>query len=123
MNIAKILIIDDNEAEHFVIKEVVEEFNEAIKIINAYDGKSGLAQYEEQNIKPDLIFLDINMPGMNGFEFLEEFERSKHNTAVIVMLTSSRLTQDKETCLAHKCVKDFISKSLTIEDLERISKI
>ena len=107
-----ILLIDDNEADNVFHKiritkadvtnhiEVATSGNAALDYIK----KAGEPGQAETNPKPDIIFLDINMPGMNGFEFLEEYkkldERLK-SKVIIVMLTNSLGSTDAAGVHAH----------------------
>lgn len=116
-----ILIIDDSLAEHFLYKEVIQSCDEKIEVHQAYDGQEGLDMIVKEGISPDLIFLDINMPGLNGFEFLEQFESSEHRLDTnIIMLTSSSLDQDKERAFAFDSVTDYILKPLRVNDMQKI---
>jgi CheY-like chemotaxis protein len=72
---------------------------------------------------PDLIFLDINMPGMNGWEFLDEYNKimdPTKNSLVVTMLTTSDNPDDKARAKDWKFVSDFITKPLTKEMMEKI---
>lgn len=72
---------------------------------------------------PDLIFLDINMPQMDGWEFLEEFQKlPEHSLATcsVIMLSSSIDRDDFEKAKTFRVVRDFISKPLTVGILQTL---
>jgi len=58
-------------------------------VLQAYDGQEALEVLKDLDTQPDVIFLDINMPRMNGHEFLEEYSKWDKCSVVIIMLTSS----------------------------------
>lgn len=120
MEITKIMIIDDSEADQFMAVEAIEEFDENIEILQAYDGQEALTALETLDSQPDLIFLDINMPLMNGHEFLAEYTGKKHHNAVIVMLTSSMQEKDKERAISFACVKNYVEKPLVLDNIKDI---
>jgi len=112
-NLNYILLVDDDKiANHYHKLLIKRNLNENIPVKEAYDGKEAL-EFISQNELPYLIFLDINMPGMNGFEFLDSFKSFPNKEkAKIVMLTSSLNDKDKEKAYSYKEVDMFVNKPL-----------
>lgn len=125
-----ILLVDDDEPTNFLNKMILEDVNCAKTIEVAESGRSALTYLEKASQKgnhssPDLIFLDINMPAMNGWEFLEQYsslkQRHKANV-VIVMLTTSLNPDDRAKASKIPDVSGFETKPLTPEKLQSILK-
>lgn len=121
MSMSCVLIVEDSEIDQFLHKSMIEDYNSDIEILMASDGQEALEVLEAADKVPDLIFLDINMPRMNGHEFLEAYcggnceGPDPDKAAVVVMLTSSSQTRDKEKGEAYDCVKQYMQKPLTLE--------
>ena len=125
-----VLLIDDDEPTNTLHTIILEENNFAREIRSVQSGADALAYLENsglasehQNPHPNLIFLDINMPVMNGFEFMEAYEKlpKKHQAdAIVLMLTTSINTRDYEAALANSRVNGFWNKPLTEEILNEI---
>src|SRR5436190_19995991 len=93
-----IMLIDDDEPTNFLSKMLIEEAHCAEHIQVADSGKMALEYLSKSSDCPDLIFLDINMPAMNGWEFLDkyrELEKHKKGKIIIIMLTNSLNPDDK----------------------------
>lgn len=120
MNDLHILLVDDNETDQFFNETLIEDFDPEIKILQAYDGQEALNAIASAEQKPDVILLDINMPGMNGFEFLEEYSKNCDFSTVIVMLSSSDQGDDKQKALSYDCVKSYFVKPLDNEKIRTL---
>jgi len=90
-----IMLIDDDEPTNFLSKLVIKRSNSCEKVENYICAEEALSFLQNNHLEPelpDLILLDINMPGTNGWEFLEEYKKikfSKNNTPPICMITTS----------------------------------
>lgn len=119
-----ILLIEDNEADQFLGEMIISASHPLVRILKARDGEEALEVLEEFGDQPDLILLDINMPRMNGLEFLEVFsEHNKKEIPVVVMLTSSDQELDKQQAQVYKCVKDYLLKPITKDKVEQLDKL
>ena len=125
LQLKHIMLIDDDNIFNFLNKQIIKIDNFAEKVsshINAVNALEELKKFSESNSEcfPDLIFLDINMPVMDGWQFLEEFEKLPDrciSKCKVYMLSSSIDPEDIEKSRTFKTVKDFISKPLTEETL------
>lgn len=120
-----IMLIDDNKIDNFFHERVIKKANAAKTIIIKESGQEALDYLKKVNgnPRPDLIFLDINMPGMNGWEFLEHYkqlDKSLQSGMVVVMLSTSQNPDDKEMARTHGILSDFKTKPLTREMLEDV---
>jgi CheY-like chemotaxis protein len=119
-----ILLIDDDTTDNFFHKKVITEMKIVEKIEVAPDGESGLKWLNRENQPaPEIIFLDINMPRMNGWEFLEEYSKldpSKKAKAIVVMLSSSSSNEEKDKAARFPDIIGFNSKPLTEKSINEI---
>lgn len=121
----KIFLIDDDETSNFLNNILLNQMNIVEKIEISKNGKEALKKVKSsQDLDwPEVILLDINMPVMDGFEFLEEFSKinkSSGKTKVII-LTSSDSKRDLEKAKNYK-IAGYLNKPLTKEKLENIFK-
>ena len=124
MSLSCVMTIDDSEPDQFISKLVIEGYDSEIEVLQAYDGQEALEMLATAERMPEIIFLDINMPRMNGHEFLAAYHaRNEPEVAVVVMLTSSSQEQDKEKSQAYDCVKKYIAKPLETQLMEAIASL
>lgn len=117
----QILLIEDSEADQYIFQYFMKKKKPDVEIIITNDGEHALEVLKKMEAEPDLIFLDINMPVMNGHEFLKEFtEDNSREIPVVIMLTSSDQEQDKAQAMSFKCVKEYLVKPLKAEHIEML---
>lgn len=122
-----VMLVDDNETDNFISKRIIEitQFSKRVEVKNS--GKAAL-EYIKENEKnpeniPSLIFLDINMPIVDGFVFLYEFEKFSElvrNKCKVIILSSSDNKRDIDKIINNNHVIKFITKPLTEVSLEEI---
>ena len=122
-----VLLVDDNDTDNFISKRIIEITKFARRVEVKSSGKSALDylkqhQCEPENI-PNLIFLDINMPIVDGFVFLYEFEKFNElvrSKCKVIILSSSDNKRDIDKIVNNNHVIKFITKPLTEVALDEI---
>jgi CheY-like chemotaxis protein len=117
---AIILIIDDDPIYHKIIYTFINMFSRFKKILSFVDGEEALAYLQthqrDSSLLPEVILLDLNMPGLNGWGFLDEYAllRNKLATPIDIYITTSsddRLDQNRVS--QYPFVKDYVVKPLS----------
>ena len=120
----KVLIIDDDRDDCDLFAEALSDLNAETECYCACDGAIGIQKIMEDQIeRPDIIFLDINMPVMDGWECLSKLKSSdKHNDIPVIMHTTSSLNADKDQArkLGALC---FVTKQSDFKILKRMLEI
>ncbi|MBP2831160.1 response regulator [Aquimarina sp. U1-2] len=122
-------IIDDDTMYVSLIRRIILAKNLCQNLMVFHNGKSAFDYFQvmtssidEKNI-PEIIFLDINMPVMNGWEFLERYtsiENKLKKASALYVVSSSINPVDINRAKNNNAVKDYIVKPVTIADLESI---
>ncbi|WP_010178200.1 response regulator [Aquimarina agarilytica] len=126
--INSILLVDDSKPTNFYNKKVIEISKKVNDVFVAENGLDALdfLYKRKGNQPPNIIFLDINMPKMDGYEFLAKYSNSlapkERENTLIVVLSTTNLEKDRMKMKATGLVHELIEKPLSKEDLDRISK-
>lgn len=124
-----VLLVDDNPSTNFLNKKLLAEIAPETTVFEIEDAMDLLQFLKNEKKsksgcpKPGIIFLDINMPKMDGFEFLMEYEKLKEDIKkdiLIVILTTSIWSKDKKMAFDSEYIYDFVEKPLTQEKYARI---
>jgi response regulator RpfG family c-di-GMP phosphodiesterase len=119
-----IMLVDDNSDDNFFHEREIKKFDSKNIVITKNSATAAL-EYLRSKTDPhsDLIFLDINMPGMNGWEFLQEYnllDKELQGQAIIIMLTTSENSDDIAKAKTWNFISDYITKPLTKEIVENV---
>lgn len=123
----RIMLIDDNEDDNWYHERVIKKNHADTKVVTVQSGNEALELLQTESTDhlahPELIFLDINMPGMNGWQFLEEYKQMNYKgirSIVVIMLTTSDSPEDIEKAQKINILSDFKTKPLTKDMLDEI---
>lgn len=121
----KVILVDDSDADNFLHRLIIEESGVARSVHDFLKGEDALEFLRKKESDPELptlLLLDINMPTMSGWEFLEAYEDIKApKDIVVVMLTTSLNPDDRERAEKIETVRAFINKPLdgdVLQDLQ-----
>lgn len=129
--LSKILCVDDDPITLMLCKKVISKAEFSNEIDTTLNGEKALIYLEniiekkdKNTIFPELIFLDLNMPVMNGWEFLDEFSTEKYSKVFkdtkVIVLSSTIDPKDIEKSKSYPMVINFLSKPITSEILKSI---
>ncbi|PIB36906.1 hypothetical protein BFP72_16590 [Reichenbachiella sp. 5M10] len=124
-----ILLIDDNPDDNFFHERVIRKGNYAKSVVAIQSGQKALDYLISRDAHPDkhpqLILLDINMPGMNGWEFIEEYKKLDlkfQSQIMVIMLTTSTNPDDQTKAESLDLLSEFKTKPLTTDMMDEIVK-
>lgn len=122
------VLIDDSDIDLFIQKRFLEVYQFSKQLTSYRSAEEALEKLNDarQQTAPDVIFLDLNMPNVDGFGFLEAFQalpNEVRDKSKIVVLTSSNSQEDKLQALAYQNVVHFVTKPLKQSDIEDLKKL
>ncbi|GAA4101138.1 response regulator [Mucilaginibacter panaciglaebae] len=123
-----ILLVDDDEINNFISIKLIKKAVEHTAISACLNGRFAIdelvnIQKHDPSLLPDFILLDINMPIMNGWEFLDEYKRlniDPEGKSKIYIISSSVFSNDINKARSYPLVKNFISKPLSVEKIKEM---
>jgi CheY-like chemotaxis protein len=120
-----LLVIDDDDINIFIIKKIVAKTGYDVEMTAKNNGQLAIDYLKEVSNNPDkfphLMLIDINMPVLNGWEFLDAYEGLTTSIqSDMYMLSSSVYENDIEKAKTYKVIKGFISKPLSLERLTEL---
>jgi CheY-like chemotaxis protein len=124
----KTVLIDDSDIDLFIQRRFLEvyDFSNELLLYKSADEALNWLKTVSVADAPDIIFLDLNMPEVDGFSFLKNFKElpdAIKNKSKIVVLTSSNSAKDRSQAFTYQNVIQFITKPLKQSDIEDLKKI
>lgn len=118
----KILLVDDSQPFNYLSRAILKDNKVFCQVDEVLNGKAALEYLEETDKLPDVILLDINMPVMDCFEFLEEYEKNPVwvEEIKLFILTSSNREEDRTRAMHVKSVKGYYDKPLSYRHIRDI---
>lgn len=108
-----VFFIDDDPLSNKFNTMLIRKIHPDVEIVTFVNAEEALVQLkDESKQRPEVIFLDLNMPVMNGWDFMGEFKKLNLDIEIVI-LTSSNDASDKKKASENKQVKDFVVKPLT----------
>lgn len=125
-----VCLIDDDGIYQFYMKKIIKALHKINKVISFGDGEEAVEFFESNisnvSVLPNIIFLDINMPVMDGWQFMDEYVKFKPKISkeiTVYMLSSSNDEDDIEHAKSINEISDYLIKPVTPVQLEEIVKV
>ena len=123
----RILLVEDEDINNYIAARLIQKAMPGVAITSCLHGKEAIkllleAKHDASKL-PDIILLDINMPIMNGWEFLDEYSRRKidpEGKSAIFISSSSVYSEDIKRALSYPAVKNFICKPLNVSKIREL---
>lgn len=116
----KIFLIDDNTIDLLISRKLLLKHDSDLTVIEFNKAQEAIVALQNATeSSPDLVLLDLNMPGMNGWEFLEAVKEQSYQPDRVFILTSSLDERDKAMATEYPSVKGYITKPLNTESITK----
>jgi CheY-like chemotaxis protein len=121
----KVMVVDDSDIDRYIAKQIIKRSGFAEEVIledSATDALQYLQALDDADNVPRIVFLDIRLPEMDGFEFLDRFEKLPdvvRDNCSVAMTSSSVDQEDHDKAMKSKYVRCFIDKPLSQENLRK----
>ncbi|RZJ65848.1 MAG: PAS domain S-box protein [Flavobacterium sp.] len=113
----RILIVEDNKINMLLAKTLIRKIMPQAIIFECFDGQQAVDEF--MNVKPDLVFMDVQMPVMNGYEAAKEIRKFNVSGIPVIALTAGTIKGEKEKCL-QAGMDDYITKPIVEEDIREV---
>ena len=124
-----IMLIDDDDVNNFIGTKVIGKALVNSSVLPFTEARTALDYLKEadqnQKVLPDLIFLDLNMPGMSGWEFIEEYRdwlNDQEKKIVLIVFSSSVFYEDVNRAKAYEVVNEYRSKPISVDLLNELNE-
>ena len=124
-SLPRIIIIDDDSLNNFIIRQNIRQISSAIEVIEFTDPDKGF-EYMSENASTQfktIVLLDLNMPQISGWELLDKFSELDSKTKecyLVYILSSSTDTNDQDMAFKHPEIKNYLIKPVTAADIKKI---
>ena len=127
---SNLVVIDDNPTDHYIMKRLLHKNNHQGQVTFTFDGSLILDYLEENKYYasriPDIIFLDLNMPKLTGWEFLDKLQKlvnTSRKKIKVHIISSSIRSSDIFQSKKYSCVDSYLTKPLTSDTLKKICSL
>ena len=120
--VRRVLSIDDCDADQFLNRDTIRRSDSSIEVVTALDGEEALAHLDGAQDGIDLILVDLNMPRMNGFEFIEALAE-RPLEAIAIVVSSTIHPDDLARVESHPRITGFLPKPLPLDWIARIEEM
>lgn len=114
MSRLQVLIVDDNDVDRYIQRRMIDLTGASVDVMESASAQQAIDQMQNGGCCPDVIFVDINMPVMDGWSFLQAYQslqaQCQRLDATVIMFSSSALDQEQDRALAHECVSGYLVK-------------
>ena len=122
MTFKHILLIDDDEEDQEIFQDAIKTISSSIQYDYCNNAKDALHKLMADELKPEVIFLDLNMPMMNGHEFLTLIKKDEHLSTIPVIIFSTASNESIKQTVKELGAYDFITKPIEFNKLIELLK-